>query len=48
VVAARAIFDRYNITSDEDLRQAVRQTQEHLNTQPATSNVVAIPKKQQH
>ena len=37
----RAIFDRYNITSDEDLRQAVRQTQEHL-TQPTARNVVAI------
>jgi hypothetical protein len=37
----RAIFDRYNITSDEDLRQAVRQTQEHLNTQPPSRNVVA-------
>src|SRR5262249_1370761 len=42
----RAIFDRYNITSDDDLRQAVRQTQEHLNTQPAASNVVAITKNQ--
>lgn len=42
----RAIFDRYNITSDDDPRQAVRQTQEHLNTQPAASNVVAITKNQ--
>jgi hypothetical protein len=42
----RAIFDRYNITSDEDLRQAVRQTQEHLSTQPAALNVVAIKKQQ--
>jgi hypothetical protein len=25
---SRSIFDRYNITSDEDLRQAVKQTQE--------------------
>jgi hypothetical protein len=30
----RAIFDRYNIASDEDLRQAVKQTTEHLATQP--------------
>lgn len=29
----RAIFDRYNITSDEDLRQAVKQTREHLKAQ---------------
>jgi integrase len=41
----RAIFDRYNITSDEDLREAVRQTQQHLNTQPTTRNVVPISKK---
>jgi hypothetical protein len=28
------VFDRYNITSDDDLRQAVRQTEEHLKRQP--------------
>ena len=38
----RAIFERYNITSDDDLRQAVKQTQEHLNAQPAPAKVVAI------
>jgi integrase len=43
----RAIFDRYNITSDEDLREAMRQTQDHLNTQPTALNVVAIRKTQQ-
>jgi hypothetical protein len=42
----RAIFDRYNITSDDDLRQAVRQTEEHLNTHPTTRNVVATSQKQ--
>jgi hypothetical protein len=26
----REVFERYNITSDEDLRQAVKQTAEHL------------------
>jgi integrase len=41
----RAIFDRYNITSDEDLRQAVKQTQEHLKSQPAKRKVVAFRKK---
>jgi integrase len=30
----RAVFDRYNITSDDDLRQAVRQIEEHLKAQP--------------
>jgi hypothetical protein len=29
----REIFERYNITSDEDLRQAVKQTAEHLSAQ---------------
>ena len=38
----RAIFDRYNITSDDDLRQAVIRTQEHLKAQPASRTVVAI------
>jgi hypothetical protein len=38
----RAIFDRYNITSDEDLRQAVKQTTEHLAAQPVKAKVVAI------
>ncbi len=41
----RAIFDRYNITSDEDLRQAVKQTAEHLAAQPAERKVVSIRKK---
>lgn len=41
----RAIFDRYNITSDEDLRQAVKQTAEHLAAQPTERKVVSIRKK---
>jgi hypothetical protein len=40
----RAVFDRYN-TSDDDLRQA-RQTQEHLNAQPAARKVVMIGAKE--
>ena len=38
----RAIFDRYNITSDDDLRQAVKQTAEHLAALPTQPKVVAI------
>ena len=41
----RAVFDRYNITSDDDLREAVKQTEEYLKAQPAVSNVVAIGKR---
>ena len=41
----RAIFDRYNITSDDDLREASRRTQEYLKAQPVVSNVVAIGKR---
>jgi len=35
------IFQRYNITSDDDIREALKQTQQYLKAQPA-SNVVAI------
>jgi hypothetical protein len=41
----RSVFDRYNITSDEDIRQAVKQTAEHVNAQPVLRRVVAIGKK---
>ena len=41
----RAIFDRYNITSDDDLRQAVKQTASHLAAQPADRKIVSIRKK---
>ena len=40
----RAVFDRYNITSDEDLRQAVRLTTEHLASQPVESKIISIRK----
>jgi len=41
----RAVFDRYNITSEDDLRQAVKQTTEHLKAQPALRKVVSIGKR---
>src|SRR5262249_38025939 len=40
----RAVFDRYNITSDEDLRQAMKQTTEHLAVQPVQRKVFSIRK----
>jgi integrase len=41
----RAIFDRYNITSDDDLRQAVKQTTSHLAAQSADRKIISIRKK---
>jgi hypothetical protein len=38
----RAIFDRYNITSDDDLREAVKQTVSHLAAQSTGRKVVSI------
>jgi len=38
----RSIFDRYNITSEEDLRTAMRVTSEYVNGQPTQSNVVPL------
>lgn len=40
----RSIFDRYNITSEEDLRDAMRRTTEYVHAQPSQSNVVALPR----
>ena len=41
----RAVFERYNITSDDDLREAVELTETYLKTQPAVSNVMAFGKR---
>jgi len=38
----RAVFDRYNITSEDDLRQALKQTQEHLEQQSAARKIVSL------
>jgi hypothetical protein len=38
----RSIFDRYNITSEEDLRDAMRRTSRYVNAQPVQTNVVAL------
>ena len=41
----RSVFDRYNITSEDDQRQALKQTDSYLEKRPASRKVVAIRKK---
>lgn len=41
----RAVFDRYNITSDEDLRQAVKKTHSHVNTKQRESQLALFQRK---
>lgn len=43
----RAVFDRYNIVSDTDLREAVRRQQEHLDSLPAQRSVSTFASKVQ-
>jgi integrase len=38
----RSVFDRYNIVSEEDLKEAARRTWEHAQSQDRAANVVAI------
>ena len=37
---SRAMFDRYNITSESDLREAIRKTEHYLETSPSRRTVV--------
>ncbi|MBI4524380.1 MAG: site-specific integrase [Deltaproteobacteria bacterium] len=43
----RSIFDRYNIVSEADLREAARRTWQHAQNQDATSKVVPLKSGQQ-
>lgn len=38
-----AVFLRYDITSEEDKRDALRLVEEHLGAQRATRNVISMP-----
>ncbi len=42
----RAIFDRYNITSEQDIREAMRKTQAYVKALPAERNVASFPQIQ--
>jgi hypothetical protein len=39
----RAIFDRYNIVSEDDLRTAVKKTNAYLRTAPRQQSVTTFP-----
>jgi len=43
----RSVFDRYNIVSENDLKEAARRTWEHAQSQEKASNVVTLKAAQQ-
>jgi acyl-CoA thioesterase FadM len=40
-----SMFNRYNITNQEDRREAVRRTAEHVAAAPRTNNVIPLNKE---
>ena len=40
-----SMFQRYNITSADDMREAIRKTQDYRATLPAKTNIVAFPRE---
>jgi hypothetical protein len=41
----RNVFDRYNIISEDDLREAMLKTDVYVDTLPTTSNLIPLHQK---
>lgn len=44
---ARSVFDRYNISSERDKREAMRQVQAHLKARPTARTVLPLARIQE-
>lgn len=42
----RSIIDRYNIVSEDDLREAIQKTETYLSTAPTQEKVMAFPESE--